>query len=204
MRHGVLSAGMSGGADATGADPRLDVAALVGSLRGASWNRRVMHHAASIAPERLHLDVVGVDGVPLFDEDLELDRPQPVLALDHRLRAADAVIVACPEYNLGLAGVAKNALDWLSRPLLEGPLMFKPCAVVCVSTSRSEPDRAAAQARTTLEACGATVMPEALVIRSITRRLDDQGDFTAAVTDPLRSFLADFERFVSGGTPAVG
>jgi chromate reductase len=163
-----------------------------------------MEHAASIAPDRLRLDVVGVAGVPLYDEDLEHDRPQPVRVLDLRLRAADAVIVASPEYNLGLAGVAKNTLDWLSRPLLEGPLMFKPCGIVCVSTSRSEPTRAAAQARTTLEACGATVMPEALVVRSIGRRLDDRGEFTEAVIEPLRSFLDDFERFVSGGAPAVG
>ena len=81
--------------------------------------------------------------------------------------------------------------------MLEGPFVFKPCAVVCASTSRAEPERAAAQARTTLEACGASVMPPPdLTIRSISRRLDDDGRFTDVVTDPLIEFLARFASFL--------
>jgi len=174
-----------------------DVVALVGSLRADSWNRRLMMRAEELAPTTIRLSVVGVADVPLFDEDLEHTPPPGVVALDARLSRADAVVVAGPEYNLGLSGVAKNTLDWLSRPVLEGPLMFKPCAVVCASTSRAEPVRAAAQARTTLEACGASVMPPPdLVIRSIGRRVDDEGRFTEVVTDPLEEFLGRFATFL--------
>lgn len=174
-----------------------DVVALVGSLRADSWNRRLMIRAGELAPPSLRWSVIGVADVPLFDEDLERTPPPGVVALDRRLRRAQAVVVACPEYNLGLAGVAKNTLDWLSRPVLEGPFLFKPCAVVSASTSRAEPDRAAAQARTTLEACGASVMPPPdLTIRSISRRVDDEGRFTDVVTDPLAEFLGRFASFV--------
>jgi chromate reductase, NAD(P)H dehydrogenase (quinone) len=191
------------GGDQVGRDDR-DVVALVGSLRVDSWNRRLMLLASELAPPSLRLSVVGVADVPLFDEDLEHTPPPGVVALDARLRRADGVVVACPEYNLGLAGVAKNALDWLSRPVLEGPFIFRPCAVVCASTSRAEPVRAAAQARTTLEACGASVMPPPdLTIRSISRRLDDDGHFTDVVTGPLREFLERFTSFLDGvGGPA--
>jgi chromate reductase len=158
-----------------------------------------MTRAVELAPASLRLSVVGVEDVPLFDEDLELTPPPGVVALDARLRRADAVVVAAPEYNLGLAGVAKNTLDWLSRPVLEGPFMFKPCAVVCASTSRAEPIRAAAQTRTTLEACGASVMPPPdLAIRSISRRVDDEGHFTDVVTGPLTEFLERLSSFVDG------
>jgi chromate reductase len=170
---------------------------LVGSLRAGSWNRRLMECAGPLAPSSLRWSILGVEEVPLFDEDLEHSRPPGVVALDERLRRADGVVVAMPEYNLGLAGVAKNALDWLSRPVLEGPLLFKPCAVVSASTSRAEPERGAAQARTTLEACGATVMPPPdLAIRSISRRVDDAGRFTDAVTAPLAGFLERFAAFL--------
>jgi chromate reductase len=164
-----------------------------------------MEQASELAPASLCLSVVGVEGVPLFDEDLELTPPPGVVALDARLRRADAVVVAGPEYNLGLAGVAKNTLDWLSRPVLEGPFMFKPCAVVCASTSRGEPIRAAAQARTTLEACGASVMPPPdLTVRSISRRLDEDGHFTEVVTGPLMEFLERFTAFVDGFVDPAG
>jgi chromate reductase len=182
-----------------------DVVALVGSLRSESWNRRLMVQAGALAPPSLRVTVVGVQDVPLFDEDLELTPPPGVVALDARLRRADAVVVACPEYNLGLAGVAKNTLDWLSRPVLEGPFMFKPCAVVCVSTSRSEPVRAAAQARTTLEACGASVMPPPdLAIRSVSRRVEDGGGFSDVVTGPLTDFLERFSSFLDGFVDPAG
>jgi chromate reductase, NAD(P)H dehydrogenase (quinone) len=192
------------GGDRVGRGSR-DVVALVGSLRADSWNRRLMVLAGELAPPSLRLSIVGVADVPLFDEDLEHNPPPGVVALDARLRRADGVVVACPEYNLGLAGVAKNTLDWLSRPVLEGPFLFMPCAVVCASTSRGEPVRATAQARTTLDACGASVMPPPdLAIRSISRRVDDDGHFTEVITDPLTEFLERFASFLDAFVAPAG
>jgi chromate reductase len=174
-----------------------DVVVVIGSLRRDSWNRRVMEAGRALAPASLRLELVGIEGVPLFDEDIEHDPPPAVLSLRARLGAADGVVLSVPEYNLGLAGVAKNAIDWFSRPVLAGPLLDKPVAVVSVSTSRAEPERAAAQARLSAEVCGARLMPPPdLTIRSIARRVDDDGGLVDVVTTAVAEHLARFATFL--------
>ncbi len=87
---------------------------MCGALRAGSTNLMLLREAARVlAPEGF---VEGDLHLPLYDGDLE-DRgiPAPVLQLAEQVRAADAVIIACPEYNKALSGVMKNALDWLSR-----------------------------------------------------------------------------------------
>jgi chromate reductase len=179
----------------------LDVVALVGSLRPESWNRRVLELAATIAPSVLRLDLVGLGGVPLFDDSVDhRDPPRPVADLKHRIARCDAVLLSTPEYNLGISGVVKNALDWLSCPTLEGPLLDKPIAILSASTSRAEPERAVEQARLTVEVCGAAVMPPPdLTIRSISRRFDaDTGEFADTVVGPLTEHLERFAEFATG------
>lgn len=179
---------------------QLDVAAVVGSLRQESWNRRVLHLAAEVAPAGVHLELIELHAIPLYDDDIhQAGDPAPVRALKDRLSRADGVILNSPEYNLGISGVVKNALDWLSRPLLEGPLVDKPVAVITVSPGRSEPERAAAQVRLTAEACGARLLPPPdLAIRSISRRVDpDTGEIGPEVTGPLVELLERFARFIA-------
>lgn len=179
---------------------QLDVVAVVGSLRRESWNRRVLRLAAELAPATMQIDLVELHGIPLYDDDLEhAGEPEPVRGLKERLARADGVLLNSPEYNLGISGAVKNALDWLSRPFLEGPLVGKPVAIVTVSPGRSEPERAAAQVRLTAEACGAMLLPPPdLAIRSIGRRVDpDTGSFGPEVSEPLEELLERFGRFIS-------
>jgi chromate reductase len=179
---------------------QLDVVAIVGSLRRESWNRRVLGLAAELAPAPVHLELVELHGIPLYDDDVhQAGDPAPVQALRDRLSRADGVILNSPEYNLGISGVVKNALDWLSRPFLEGPLVGKPVAVITVSPGRSEPERAAAQVRLTAEACGALPLPPPdLAIRSIGRRVDPEtGTIGPEVTGPLAELLERFTRFIN-------
>ena len=108
--------------------PVRNVLGVIGSLRAASFNRRLLHHAAAIAPERLRLDVAtDLIRLPLFDEDLEADGlPADVVAVQERIRAADGVLLATPEYNFGVPGPVKNFVDWASRPPGGGAFSASP------------------------------------------------------------------------------
>ena len=94
------------------------VLGVAGSLRRDSFNRRLLEHAATVAPERLELHVEpDIIRLPLFDEDLEADGlPEDVQRVQALIREADGVLLASPEYNFGVPGPVKNFVDWASRP----------------------------------------------------------------------------------------
>lgn len=91
---------------------------ISGSLRRGSCNTSLLRAAAALAPEGTTLDIASLQGIPLYDGDLEAESglPEAVRALKDRLAAADGLLLATPEYNNSIPGVLKNAMDWLSRP----------------------------------------------------------------------------------------
>lgn len=102
----------------------MNVLGISGSLRGASFNTSLLHAMRELAPDGMRIEVITLHGIPLYDGDLEDSDgvPGEVVALRDRIKAADALIMATPEYNHGIPGVLKNAIDWLTRPPKEiGP-----------------------------------------------------------------------------------
>lgn len=91
---------------------------ISGSLRAGSFNTALLRAAAGLQLEGVTLEVATLHGIPLYDGDAEAADgiPEAVQALKAKLRAADGVLLATPEYNNGIPGVFKNAIDWLSRP----------------------------------------------------------------------------------------
>lgn len=91
---------------------------ISGSLRTGSFNTSLLRNAAALDIEGVALEVATLHGIPLYDGDAEAANgiPEAVQALKARIRAADGVLLATPEYNNGIPGVFKNAIDWLSRP----------------------------------------------------------------------------------------
>jgi chromate reductase, NAD(P)H dehydrogenase (quinone) len=142
--------------------PERTLVGLCGSLRAESLNRKLMREAARRFDGRF---VEGDCRLPLFDQDLQ-DRgmPEAVTRLAGQIRAADAVVIACPEYNKAPPGVLKNALDWLSR--VEGwPLEGKPTAIVSATAGRAGGERTQSILRLMLVPHRAVVLshPEVLV-----------------------------------------
>jgi chromate reductase len=134
------------------------VLGLCGSLRAGSMNRKLMLEGARLfAPERF---TEGDLRLPLYDGDLEEREgiPPAVQALADAIKAADAVIIASPEYNKGPSGVLKNALDWVSRTK-GGPWRDKPVAIVSASDGRAGGDRGQYALRLCLMPFRATVLP---------------------------------------------
>jgi len=110
------------------------VAVLVGSLRKASYNRKMALALAQLAPEALKLSIVEIRDLPLYDEDLEnAGAPPAWVAFRSAVRAADAVLFVTPEYNRSVPGGLKNAIDVGLRPYGQSVWSRKPCAVVSVS-----------------------------------------------------------------------
>jgi chromate reductase len=103
---------------------------IVGSLRRQSYNRGVLRAAAELAPEGVTIDIFDLHGIPLFSEDDEREPPEKVVEFKRRIREADAVLFATPEYNYSIPGVLKNAIDWASRPHGDSAWAGKPAAVM--------------------------------------------------------------------------
>ena len=140
---------------------QLKVLAIPGSLRGDSFNARLLHRLVELAPpELVFIDhfLDGLGDLPHFSQELEGERtPASVEALRRRIAAADALLIATPEYNSAMPGVLKNGLDWASRPSGESVLAAKPAAVLGASPGRFGAVRAQADVRTVLTAIGAEV-----------------------------------------------
>ena len=102
------------------------IVGLIGSLRKESFNRKLIQACASLLDRRFVLDVVGIDGIPLYDGDLEgaSGVPAAASALKDRIASSDALLIASPEYNNSIPGPLKNALDWLTRPPADIPRVF--------------------------------------------------------------------------------
>ena len=116
-----------------GSTSPLDVIAIVGSLRRASFTRALVNAFTPIAPPSLKIEIVGIGELPLYNEDLEADPPAAWKAFRERVSRADAVLFATPEYNRSIPGVLKNAIDVGSRPYGKSAWAGKPGAVISVS-----------------------------------------------------------------------
>jgi chromate reductase len=109
----------------------LKVLALSGSLREKSHNTALLREAARLAPAGIAIEIDSIRDIPLYDADVEARGfPTAVTALSARIKAADALLIATPEYNFSIPGVLKNTIDWLSRPPLDAVLVRKPVAIV--------------------------------------------------------------------------
>lgn len=109
------------------------VAALVGSLRKDSFNRKMAHALADLAGPALAFDYLEIGVLPLYNQDLDNDPPAAWKQIRQRVRDADAVLFVTPEYNRSVPGVLKNAIDVASRPYGQNSFEGKPAAVVSVS-----------------------------------------------------------------------
>ena len=110
---------------------------ISGSLRAGSFNTALLRAAQALAGPDVQFDAATLHGIPLYDGDAERrdGLPEAVAALKERVVASDGVLLCTPEYNNGIPGVFKNAIDWLSRPADDIPRVFgdRPFAVIGAS-----------------------------------------------------------------------
>lgn len=108
---------------------------IAGSLRKKSYNRAALNAAADLLPEGATLEIFDIDGLPGFNEEDEQNPPAKIVELKQKIRDADAILFATPEYNYSVPGVLKNAIDWASRPYGDNAWVGKPAAIMGASIS---------------------------------------------------------------------
>jgi chromate reductase len=156
----------------------LRVLGIAGSLRRGSFNRALLRAAAELAPDGMHIEAYeGLGELPLYDADVEVrGDPAPVAALKQAITEVQALLFVTPEYNYGIPGVLKNAIDWASRPAGKSPLNGKPAAIMGASPGNYGTVRAQLALRQTFLFTGTYVLPrpEVLVARAH-ERIDADG-----------------------------
>jgi chromate reductase, NAD(P)H dehydrogenase (quinone) len=121
----------------------IQILGIVGSLRKNSFNKALLRAALELVPKEARLETFDLEGIPPFNQDLESAPPEKVKAFKSKIRAADALLIATPEYNYSIPGVLKNAIDWASRPYgdnaLDGkPVAFMGASIGMLGTARSQ------------------------------------------------------------------
>jgi len=117
-------------------EKRIRVLAFAGSLRKGSYNKALIRAAVELAPENVTMEVFDLEGIPPFNQEQENNPPSKVADFKEKIRGADALLIATPEYNYSIPGVLKNAIDWASRPKQGNPLQGKPVAIMSASSGR--------------------------------------------------------------------
>jgi chromate reductase len=113
---------------------KISILGFAGSLRKGSYNRALLRAALGLLPGDVSLGIFELEGIPPFNQDLEGSMPEKVKEFKRKIKAADALLIATPEYNYSVPGVLKNAIDWASRPYGDNAFEGKPVAIMSAST----------------------------------------------------------------------
>ncbi|MDN3514216.1 MAG: NAD(P)H-dependent oxidoreductase [Candidatus Brocadia sp.] len=120
----------------------VNILGFAGSLRKESYNRSILRTALEFIPEDAKLEIFDLEGIPPFNQDLESQPPEKIKELKTKIRAADAILIASPEYNYSIPGVLKNAIDCASRPYGDNVFDGKPVAIMGASIGMTGTARA--------------------------------------------------------------
>jgi chromate reductase len=177
-----------------------DVGYIVGSLSTESINRTVANALIQLAPKNLKLVEIPIRDLPLYNRDFDADYPSEGRALKEAIAAVDAVLFVTPEYNRGIPGCLKNAIDWASRPHGTNSFAGKPSAMIGASPGKIGTAVGQQSLRSVLSFCDSPLMgaPEAY-LQLTPGLITDVGEVTDNGTEQfLREFMEAFEVFASG------
>ena len=118
-------------------EKKVKILGFAGSLRKASYNRSLLRAALELVPKDTSLEIFDLEGIPPFNQDLEDQPSERVKEFKARIKAADAILIATPEYNYSIPGVLKNAIDCASRPYGDNAFEHKPVAMMGASVGMS-------------------------------------------------------------------
>jgi chromate reductase len=167
----------------------LHVLGISGSLRAASYNTALLRAAATLMPAEMTFEQFDLAPLPMYNQDVnEQGMPDVVQHFRQRIAAADALLIATPEYNHSIPGVLKNAIDWASRPP-DQPFNNKPVAIMGASPGIFGTARMQKHLRHVCAALNMHVLnkPEVL-IGGIPHKVDEHGTL---VDETTIGFLRD-------------
>jgi chromate reductase len=169
----------------------VNIIGFAGSLRKGSYNRALVRAALELLPEDARLEIFDLDGIPPFNQDLENQPSEKVKEFKAKIRAADAILIATPEYNYSIPGVLKNAIDCASRPYGDNAFEHKPVAIMGTSISMTGSARAQYHLRQCFVflSCFALNQPE-VIVPFANEKIDKEGKLTDQKTrEKIRELL---------------
>lgn len=190
--------------DRSSSHPPLRVLAIPGSLRAAAFSRAVLAALVEAAASRAEFEYADIGVLPHFNQDLYVDPlPSAVAHFRGQIAAADGLVISSPEYNHGIPGVLKNALDWASRPHNGSPLRNKPVLIVTSSPAFTGGVRAQYQIRETLVSALARPVntPEIVVGEVGAKMVEGRFVHLPTVEFALDAFAAMFAEIARANQP---
>ena len=162
----------------------MKILALIGSLRAASFSKKLAVAAGDLAPEGTTVEIVDGRDLPLYDQDLDgEEKPPAVQTLLDQLNEADALLFITPEFNYGIPGTLKNLIDWASRPAYNSPLTGRPSMVIALSLAPAGGSRAHAQLGVVLAGTLTPVfVTPGFLVGGIHEQFDENGTLTNELT----------------------
>jgi chromate reductase len=178
---------------------RYKVVVIVGSLRKDSHNLKLAKALKNLAKESLEMEIVKIDTLPLFNEDLEAEFPEVAVQLKQQIEEADAVLFVTPEYNRGMTAPLKNAIDWASRPYGKNSFAKKPAAICGASIGALGTACAQASLMPVLHYLGLKLMgPPEVYLQFKDGLIDAEGNITVPGTkDFLQGFADQFYQWIN-------
>lgn len=168
---------------------------ISGSLRANAFSLAILKTLADATKTQAIFGYADIGSLPHFNQDLYVDPlPQPVQYLRDQIARADGLVIVSPEYNHGVPGVLKNALDWVSRPHNGSPLRDKPILIITSSPAVTGGVRAQYQIRETVISALARPLntPEIVVGQVGAKIIDGRLEDPAVIEFALNGFTALF------------
>ena len=176
-----------------------NIAVIVGSLRKQAFSLRLAQALVKLAPTSLKLDIVTLEGLSFFSQDLEASPPADWVAIRDKIQKSDAVLFVTPEYNRSIPGVLKNAIDVASRPYGKSSLNGRGIGIIGSSPGAHGGVSAVKHLQQILPGISGPILqqPE-MYIGGLGDAFDDKGELTKdAVKTFLAAYMTAFAAFVA-------
>ena len=177
---------------------KVKILGFAGSLRKGSFNKMLLRAAVEVAPAEVELEVFDLEGIPPFNQDMENTPHEKVIAFKEKVKAADGLLIATPEYNYSVPGVLKNALDAASRPYGTSPFEGKPIAIMGASIGMLGTARAQYHLRQTMVFFNAFPLnrPE-IMVPFAEKKFDETGRLTDEMTrEKVKELLVELVKWI--------
>ncbi len=177
----------------------MQIAAICGSLRKDSFNRRILETVAQYTPDDVTVTPLSISDLPLYNQDIDGEnKPESVLLFKKGIARCDGLLFATPEYNFSLPGALKNAIDWASRPAYKSVMAHKPAAIISGSKSPIGGARVQADLRQVFSATlTPVVMAPPMTVPQVNTIFDSDGNIVdSQVASRLERYIADFVAWV--------
>jgi chromate reductase, NAD(P)H dehydrogenase (quinone) len=179
---------------------RIRILGFAGSLRQGSYNKGLLRAASEVLPEGVELEIIDLEGIPPFNQDLENNPTERLKEFKEKVKAADGILIATPEYNYSVPGVLKNAIDAASRPYGTSPFDGKPAAIMGASIGMLGTARAQYHLRQTLVFLNVYAMnrPE-IMVPFAQQKFDSEGRLTDEATrQKIAELMTAFTAWIKG------